>query len=121
MTATVSSTQQQLLQIAQILREHRGKGQAVNSGVLARLIGLHEHPCDAHIRIRALIFASAQTYCLPIGACSEGYYTIINEKELLDYVSRLKSRSSEILERAKIIYGNFYQSGKQATLSEVSQ
>lgn len=113
-------TPQQLKAIADILKKHKGRANAIHSKKIARKVGIAEHDSAANIRIRAAITEAMFFYALPVGACGAGYFLIANETELNDYLARLSLRAQSIMKRAKAVRRNYWHSSEQATLQEAT-
>ncbi len=110
--------QEKLDKIKQILLEHVGKDKAIKSKVIALRIGVKED--DTHIKTRGLITELVKQG-LPIGACGNGYFIMVAQKEVDDYQQILNNRIGEIWERKRLTQNNFdayYGNSKPAVQKE---
>lgn len=95
----------QLKQVEQILLQHYGKKNSISSREIASILGISED--DTFAQTRAIIFAAAKQFKLPLAADNAGYYLITEESELFEYIGNLDNRIFGIKERKEIIIQNF--------------
>jgi hypothetical protein len=100
----MSTEREKIDKIKQILLEHVGKDKAIKSKVIALRIGVKED--DTHIKTRTLITELVKQG-LPIGACGNGYFIMVTQKEVDDYQQILNNRIDEIWERKRFIQNSF--------------
>lgn len=89
-----------------IIREHRGRGNAISYKAIAALVD--KHPRTVREVVSQLIFQFGQ----PIGTCYEtsggGYYLIVSPWELEDTYEKLRGHGISILKRAADLKGISY-------------
>ena len=99
-----------LKNIAEILSSHRGKGNEISSGQIAKMIGISENA--THAKTRALIRKAAEKHELPLSSNKNGYFIMTSESELSDYMANLDSRIKGIEEHKAIMRENYRKVNK---------
>lgn len=99
-----------LKEIADILSKHRGKGNEISSGQIAKKMGIYENA--THAKARSLIRKAAEKHELPLSSNKKGYFIMTSESELNDYMDNLDSRIKGIEERKEIMRENFRKANK---------
>ena len=75
------------------LEKHRGKGNTISVGEIAKKLG---YPVEcSHVKGRILVELCAKKYRIPVGANNSGYYMIATQEELDEYKSNLSSRAQK--------------------------
>ena len=95
------SSDAQLNRIKEILENHVGKENQINSGEIGQQIGIYENA--THIQARNLIREAIEKLKLPIGAGNRGYYLIKDEDELRQYAESIDNRIKEMRKRKDLL------------------
>lgn len=92
---------QALLKIKKIIEKHKGKGNQISSGKIAKMLNLKQE--DTHIEPRTLILEAIKKFNIPAAGGSKGYYLITNKEELEEYINSIDRRIKKIEDRKLII------------------
>lgn len=92
-----TATDSDLVEVAAILADHRGKDNAITSGEIADMTGLDAH--DSTPTTRGVIRKLIVEYGLPIASTSTGYYFIENGVEVSECLRQLEGRMAGIQRR----------------------
>src|SRR6266571_7764613 len=101
----VSREQELVKKVTELLRKHRGKDNAITARDLAEAIGVKEG--DTFVRTRSVIDKAIREYGLPVGANNRrppGYFYIMNQDELFEYMGTLESRKMQIEDKKQIVF-----------------
>lgn len=92
-----TTTDNDLVNVAAILADHRGRENAITSGEIAEATNLDTH--DSTPKTRGVIRKLTNEYDLPIAASTKGYYMIANGAEASEYLRDLEGRMQGIQKR----------------------
>lgn len=94
--------------VHEILKEHRGKNNAITSREIKEEVGVRDTH-DTNPNVRDIIRDLIEHHGVPILSHNGGYYIARNEEEVDEYVDRLESRREEIASRRDNIIEAFNQ------------
>jgi hypothetical protein len=92
-----TATENDLVKVAAILADHRGKDNPITSGEIAEVTDLDTH--DSTPKTRGVIRTLTEDYGLPIAASTKGYYMIANGAEASEYLRDLEQRMRGVQKR----------------------
>lgn len=92
-----TATDNDLVRVAAILADHRGKDNPITSGEIADATDLDTH--DSTPKTRGVIRELTEDYGLPIAASTKGYYLISDGLEASEYLRDLEGRMRGIQKR----------------------
>lgn len=100
--------------VANILRQHRGKKNAITVKRIADKIGKsYDHAtCPG---TRQLIFYLMKNQKMPIGSCANGYFLITTDDELEEYTATLYGRAEGIMDRIAAVQIAHANAGRGVT------
>jgi hypothetical protein len=92
--------------IAELMRSHVGKGNAITSGKIASMFGIPDN--DTTRQTRHLIKEAMKKYGLAIGALPVGYFIVESKEELAECALDLQNRIDRTEERLVLLKRNYY-------------
>lgn len=96
-----TATDNDLVQVAAIQADHRGKENAITSGEIAEETGLDTH--DSTPTTRGVIRTLIEDHGFPIAASNKGYYFIEDGIEASEYLRHLETRMQGVQKRKDIV------------------
>jgi hypothetical protein len=106
--------------LAAILREHRGRANAITSDELADRLGWDDGNGNPETRfaIRDLVEQTG----LPVASCPQGYFVVETRRELKEYIGDLEQRKKGITARQEAVLEAFDEDADpQQTLGDVGE
>ncbi len=100
----MSTEEEKLKKIREIILQHKGKANAIKSKTIALRIGVAED--DTHVGTRSLITKLVKEG-MPIGASDNGYFLLQTQEEVDEYGQKLNNRMLEIYDRIFRTQNNF--------------
>lgn len=100
----------ELERVKKELIKHKGKGDTISAGEIAKMLG---YPVEgSHAKGRDLVKRCAKKHQIPVGGNTSGYYIITTPEELEEYKANLCSRAKKTLERGDLMQKFFEEWNK---------
>lgn len=91
--------------VADVLKQHRGKANAIKSAEIARMFQIPDN--DTTRQTRYIVKRVMEKYRIPIGGLSNGYFVVENRQELAECALDLQNRIDRTEERLILLKTTF--------------
>lgn len=92
-------------QIKDILLQHLGKRNAINSKAISRKMGFPME--DTQSVSRKAIWKTAEIFNLPLVSCSKGFYIAERDEELAEYCENIQKRIDGMQANKDMVVNNY--------------
>lgn len=94
-----------LERVKNILLLHKGKDNAVTAKAISRSVGFPME--DTQLVCRRIIWATSETYGLPVVSCNNGYFIAETEDEIKEYNMNIQGRINGMEKTRKMVNDNY--------------